>query len=259
MSERLAPVDEYGMPRAFIPPVDTPKGETATDESEHHSFYRRKAPELNTPAGKAVRFSRVHELPRWLHDRVHSQYRAGIEVMPQNETEAFALLVLSCAGYLSRTGMRYNARKGTFTDTEMDADTYGHIRSKSQMHFATESNSRIPLGDPNRRTQDEATRVIQGFLTDYAKRQDLSHIREADFVDQFLHTEDPHQRFELGRLILVEGLRVAVDPVKHDYQRAFNDGLLRTHEPDPVVVLTRAPFTGPWVEHIQDLRSALAA
>lgn len=258
MSERLAPVDEYGMPYAIIP-AESPSYNADTTRTEHHAFYRSRATPLTTAAGRALRLSRVHMIERWQHDIWHARYLNGVKKLPQTETEAFGLLVLSCAGYLSREGMELQANN-SFKRVRMNPNLYQHLRSKQEMHPQTESNSRIPEGGPHpRRVQDYAVQEISAFLTNYAKRQNIEHLKNEDFVDEFLTTRDTNRRYELGRLILTEAMRVAVEPVTPIYRQALDDGLLRVAEPDPIAVATRYPFRGPWEEHIQDLELRLAA
>lgn len=258
MGECLAPVDEYGMPYAIYP-SETISGHVGDREDEDHAFYQGAAVELQDPAGQALRMSRVHDVARWLHDRKHHFFRDGLEVLPTREQDKYGLLVLSCAGYLSRMAWDLS-KKNKAKLVEMDDPIYLHVRSRSNMHFQTNCNSRIPPNGPNpRRTQDHAKREIGLFLTDYAKRQDLAHIKDRDFVDEFLSISDEQRRFKLARIILEEATHVAVEPISPIYQRALADGLLRLSTPDPASTVIRYSFVGPWREHVHDLELKLAS
>jgi hypothetical protein len=256
--ERLAPVDEYGVPYAIYP-YDAPKDTLDTRVNDDHAFYRKQAPELQGPGGRMLIYARVHEVEVWAHDRKHRLFPDGLERYPVTEQEQFLTGILLCAGYLSRWALDVR-KSGEWSLQYMRQDVYDYMRGRQKMHFQTEINSRIPreAGIP-RRTQDTAVRNIGMFLTDYARRQDLTHLKDEDFVDEFLNTPDTLRRYQLARVILREAARVAVEPLKPDYQEALQEGLLRTSEPDPTAIITRFSFPGGWDEHVAALHDRLAA
>ena len=258
-SEGLYPVDEYGMPYALLPSQGG-KHESLTWEDEDHAFYPRLAPELSDLGGDALRVSRVHEVVRWLHNRKHDVFRFGLERFPKTEEEKYALLVLSCAGYLSRFAVDI-ARKGLDPKiVYLDRPTYENLRGRQHMHLQTSSNFRIPANGPNpRRTQDLAKLKIGTFLTSYAKRQGLDHIKDESFVDEFLNTEDRLRRYALARIILEEASRVATDSVIPRFREALKDGLIREPVDDPFEVVRKFMYVGSWEVHSRDLANNLAA
>lgn len=259
MAERLAPVDEYGMPYALVLPLEPPSINSDIISSEHHAFYQRYAPELQGPGGGALRISRVHDWPRWIHASYHNQFPDGLETFPGTVHERFSLLVLSCAGYLPKEGW-VRTRNGRLGLSRMDSKQYDYARARVRMHPATTTNSRIPTGGPNtRKTQNYALKDIAEFFTDYSLEYGLESIKEADFVDKFLHTKSPHKKFKYGRIILREAARLAVEPIMPLYERALDDGLIRPSEPDPARVILKFPPVGEWNEHISVLENRLAA
>ena len=255
---RLAPVDRYGMPYA-IAPTEAPPSATGHNPTEHHAFYRSRAPQLANGLGRALRLSRVHVLPDWLHQSYHKKFMGGLEAFPETEVDTFGLLILSCAGYLSKEAW-HRRSNGNFELDRMDEATYQQVRSRRLLHPETELNSRIPADGPDRRrTQDVATKTIGEELTLYARRQNLSHIKDEDYVDEFLNTEDVIRRHEIGRRILREAALVAVDPIRPIYEEALSEGLVRAGEPDPAKIIIKFSFAGDWLEHEEVLAQQLAA
>lgn len=258
-SEGLYPVDEYGMPYALLPSQGG-YPENLSWEDEDHAFYLRVAPELSDPGGDALRVSRVHEVVRWLHNRKHDVFRFGLEKFPKTEEEKYALLVLSCAGYLSRFAVDITVKGLDPKIVYLDRPTYENLRGRQHMHPQTSTNSRIPSDGPNpRRTQDVAKLKIGTFLTSYAKKQELDHIKDKSFVDEFLNTEDRLRRYVLARIILEEASRVAADSVSPRFREALNDGLIREPVADPFEVVKKFMYVGSWEDHSRDLAMNLAA
>lgn len=258
MVERLAPVDEYGMPYAIYPSYTTSaRHQTYVDDD--HAFYRRLAPELTTVAGLALRYSRVHVTERWLHDRKHHLFPDGLEEYPRHRQDMFGLVILSCAGYLSRVAMDLSS-KNRCNFVTMPDEVYEWVRGKNKMHFQTVRSAGIaPEGIYPRRTQDKATYFIGKYLTTYARRQNLDHIKDTDYVDEFLHTSDVMRRFELGKTILDEAVRVAVEPISPMYQHALDRGLIRSPINDPVSIVKKFNYVGAWDQHVEHLQTKLIA
>jgi hypothetical protein len=259
MGDRKAPVDEYGMPYAIVP-CDPPDKGCDLTETEHHAFYNARAEELAYGLGYALRVSRVHDkLPAWIHGSYHKKFYYGLERFPESESETFGLLILSCAGYLSRLGW-HRKIGGVLELEEMGYGTYQKLRGRNYLHPETITNSRIPFdGKSSRRTQDQASRTIGEALTIYAREQDLSHLKNKDFVDEFLNTKNVNRRHQLGRLILKEAATVAVEPIRPKFEQALNAGNIRLPVSDPAQVVTRFAFAGSWLEHEAILYEKLIA
>lgn len=226
MVERLAPVDEYGVPLA-IHPYDPPKGmpqsrreDGSLWEDEDHGFYCHSAPELTgSEGGKALRVSMAQTTGRWLHSNKHRAYPDGLERYPQTEAEQFGTLVLIAGGYFSRIAVDYrdadNPRQVTMTKR-----TYATLRNANTIHIVRHSDSREKTKSPH-----YSFDKIGKFFASYAKSQDLSLLNEST-IDCFLHTEDLKQKHKMGRTIIFHAIDHATDPLNPSYAKAFEEGLV---------------------------------
>lgn len=249
MAEK-APVDAYGMPY-LLHPYDPPANQTRRWDDDH-SFFFSSSPELTDDAGKALRYSRVQRVPRWLHDRKHNiHYPDGVEQLPQTEQDKFGLTVLACAGYVSPYAI--DVRSDSPRLVKMSQRTYDFVKGKRQLHVETRRDEVMRY-----RTQAHAKRRIGLFFAEYAKRQDISDLDEGT-VDQFLHTSSAKVRQRLGNVILGHAIEVAVDPVRPLYREALSAGLVRPNLKHPMRVIVGHFPKEKWPDYHESLESKFAA
>lgn len=249
MGERV-PVDDYGMP-FLLHPYEAPAHETQRWDDDH-SFFFSSSPELMGQAGAALRYSRVQHVPRWLHDRKHNiHYPEGLEWLPDNVQDKFALTILACAGYVSPFAIDV---RGTSPQlVRMSRVTYDFVKGRRQLYPEMRRDQNLGF-----RTQAHAKRRIGIFIAEYVKDQDISDVSE-EVIDQFLHAPGQKTRRRMGNVILGKAIEVAVDPIRPIYQRALGEELLRPVESHPMRVVTQLFPQQRWSDYHCALEQRLAA
>lgn len=252
LEQRLAPVDEFGMPY-LLHPYDPPSRYYETRRDDDHSFYQQNNDSLKGQAGQALLISRVQTVPRWLHNNKHYAFYDGIEQFPQNDSEKFALTVLACAGYVSRTALDVRNRHNPKLVT-MSRNTYDFVRGKRQLHFETKKDSVLGY-----RTQSRATKKIGQFFGDYIRTHGLEGVIDEKIVDEFISTSNEIKRKKLGNKILGHAMNAAVEPVAPIYKDAMKEGALRPTKKHPVHVVLDVFPVSTWPDYHQAIEEALAA
>ncbi len=247
-----APVDEFGMPY-LLHPFEAPGHYYEEWIDDDHSFYRRNAPELRGTAGKALRVGRVQETQRWLHNNKHYAFPEGVTRFPQDDGESFALTVLACAGYVSRTALDVRDKSNPKYIT-MSNRTYDFVRGRKQLHFEQRRNYKLGY-----KTQENAVKKIGLFFADYIKEHGLEGVVDEKIVDEFLHTPSQKNRQKLGNKILGHAMNAAVQPITPLYKEALSEGAVRPTKRHPArVVLDIFPIS-KWPDYHDSLEQALAA
>ncbi|MFZ1324358.1 MAG: hypothetical protein WAQ57_04345 [Candidatus Saccharimonadales bacterium] len=245
----LAPTDEYGMPYP-IHPYEAPRGERRTWSDDHHSFYQKKARELQGDAGRAVRYSRCLTVARWLHNNFHEAYPGGTDILPRTEQDKFAITVLAVAGYMPRQALDVRD-PGNPGLVAMSGKTYDFVRGRKQMHYETKQNRAIGY-----RNEDYAARHIGKFFAAYAQKQDLTSLSQRD-IKAFLSSGNTERRRRLGMKILREAIEMAVEPVDPVYGQALEEGLVKKAKPCAADVVTLVFPEERWPEYFSPLRRQL--
>ncbi len=247
-----APVDEFGMPY-LIHPYDAPHRFYDEWKDDDHSFYRRNAPELNELGGQSVRVCRVQNIQRWLHNNKHYAFSEGVVRLPQTDGEKFALTVLACAGYVSRTALDLRDRSDPKYVT-MSKRTYDFVRGKKQLYFEQRRNYNLGY-----KTQENATKKIGLFFADYIKEHGLEGVVDEKIVDEFIHTSNERKRRKLGNKILGHAMNTAIEPVTPLYMEALSEGALRPTKRHPARVVLEIFPVSKWPDYHDSIKEALAA
>ncbi len=205
------PTDSCGMPLLVLNPQRKLRGKT----NKHHPWHpdddlsapRESLEDLNYEylRLKSLRYSILELLPVGLHQDYHNHYRGP--KLPETDTDTFFSVILGRAGY--RTERVLDFRNGS----PVEIDTTKAIAKKLKV-FPDRAH-------PDAYGQDYRTRRTGMFLAQYALGQDLGHIDELK-IEQFLASDSEETRTELGKFIIEEAIRVAVDPIVEKYRYALD-------------------------------------
>lgn len=249
MGERV-PVDEYGMPY-LLHPYEPPRGQTRRWDDDH-SFFFSSSLELTDQAGKALRYSRVQRVPRWLHDRKHNiHYPEGVEWLPTTKQDKFALVILSCAGYASPWAI--DARGDKPRLVRMSRRTHEFVQGRRQLHQERRRDPDLECWNETR-----TRRSIGLFIAEYVKEQDIGDVDEAT-VDMFLNSPNKKVRRRMGNVILGHAIEVAIDPLQPIYRQALADNLLRSSEVHPMRIVKQMFPQEKWPDYHIAFKEQLAA
>jgi len=198
------PVDEVtGLPWVMYPP-DYPLPTRRSDlADENHAFHPSRSPLLTTPAGEALKASRVQRVDWWDHHIVYHGYFAGPPI-PTTEAEIFKTIVFAAAKYIPDTAIDCHGYEPKYVPLGLE--------SKQRLWQSGE----IKLHRPG---------VVRGFLASYLLRQDISHIADAR-IDEFVNTIDGKRKQFLGQWLLAQAAEVATEPISPQYRAAHQTGRL---------------------------------
>ncbi|MCA9348325.1 hypothetical protein KC867_02855 [Candidatus Saccharibacteria bacterium] len=242
------PVDEFGMPY-LIHPYDPPRGSSRRWDDDH-SFFFSNSTELRDKAGKALRCSRVQYVPRWLHDRKHKMYGGGVEQLPTDSEDKFALTVLACAGYASRHALDLRGYEPRLT--WMSRDTYEFVKGKKRLYTEHRSNSALGY-----RTADRSIKRIGVFFANYIRTHGFDDVIDDTVVDEFLYSKNQERQQKLGNKIIGHATLVVVDPIKPIYVEALRAGSLRHGLDHPFKAVERMFPRQLWPDYHDALRQDL--
>lgn len=203
----MTPVDEFsGLPWVMAPPnypLPAHRPELADD---NHAFHPSRSPLLATPAGIALRNSRVQRVDWYDHHIIYHGNFAGPEI-PVEEADIFRRVVFAVARYIP--------------DRALDCHGY----EPQAVRITTAQKERLW------RTQELRVArpgLVRGFLGDYVVRQDLSHVKES-MIDEFLNTKNQSRLDFLGQWLLAQATEVATEPIDTSYRIAAKSGNMPPH------------------------------
>jgi hypothetical protein len=196
------PVDAFsGLPWVILPPdyaLPVHRSELADD---NHAFHPSRSPLLNTPAGVALRNSRVQRVSWYDHHIIYHKYFNGPEI-PSDPADIFRRVVFAVARYIP--------------DMAIDCDSYEPraVPISDQQKDRLWRSGELRVARPG---------VVRGFLGNYVAGQDLSHVAD-NKIDEFLHTNDTLRSRFLGQWLLAQATEVATEPISGQYQLAKKAG-----------------------------------
>jgi hypothetical protein len=223
------PKDPFsGIPLPLVPIKHTPRLIEGNEAFNwHHAFHPESDPILQESLGGfALRHCRVEFVNQQIHNMnkrkgtrkkdsrsksilYHHLYK-GPQI-PSDEYEQFRTIVWACAGYIPQEGIDlWNSKpevralkphERSFLQLQDPEDPYQHLTLKHRF---------IPVRD---------------FFTDYAIRQDLSHVDEL-MIEEFLTTPKEDRKKYLGHLLLALAAEVAASPMEEDYLLKRKEGEL---------------------------------
>lgn len=216
-----APKDELtGLPLPVIITEPLHGNCNATFVDYHHSFHPERDLIYGDDAQIALRRSRGQNLPRWLHEHYH-KFFAGPE-FPQTREEIFGVVVLACAGVVPRQALYFGGTDGSPRIVNLLESETREIVVKSVRHEAEKG-----VVDQNfYRAQ------IGMFFANYAIEQSIEEVVSDRVIDEFLDTKVQSRRQELGNLLLREGIRMSVDPLRPVHEELKKEGLIRRRQSD---------------------------
>lgn len=196
-------------PRTDLPPIPTGKARNTERIADwHHPFHPRLMLVSAGMGAVAVRNCRI----QWAqygdhHNRYHGAF-LGPE-LPGDETEQFRTVVLAAAGYIPE-------------------EAIGFERNKPIMRQLTEDQRDFLWRSRQIRVANAA--CVRDFLLEYAIERNLHGIH-TNRIDEFLHTNDPERKRQLGSTFLGIAAYAASEPVSFIYRQSRQKHLLPPHQP----------------------------
>lgn len=252
ISKGVVPVDKYGMPYLLHPgSMCVHDGQFWDDD---HSFFFSGAPELTEDdAGEALRISRVQHVPRRIHRLKHEVFfKNGVEELPVNRADKFALTVLACAGYTPRSVL--DLRGSSPELVRISERMHKFIRGQAQLHPERRQNPTYGYYDTER-----STRKIGLFFAEYVKEQKIDEIVKDNIIDEFLNTEDEDMRRQRGNFIIRQAIVAATDSVEPKYQKALRKQFVRPRIKSAKGVVATVFPVQVWTDYHDSIAAKLAA
>jgi hypothetical protein len=197
---------ESGVPYPIlITPDDVPPrglGLRELRDDYDHSWFTHNNPCLQGQGGRALHYSLGQVLPRWKHEIKNQRYLEPPLPAKDDANEQFRLAAAGCARLIGPYAIDVTSDDWT-TPVLMTPEQYDWLTDPRRMHIE---------GNTPRRAQ--TTRIHLGkFFAVHALSQDFGQIITPKVIKDFLHTEDPVRKTELGNLLLREGVAAAVEPL----------------------------------------------
>lgn len=196
------PVDEAtGLPWVMYPPdyvLPTRRSELA---DENHAFHPSRSPLLATPAGEALKASRVQRVDWWDHHIIYHGYFDGPPI-PTTTDEIFKTVVFAAAKFIP--------------DTAIDCRGYepAYVPITPEVKQRLWQTGEIKINRPG---------VVRGFLANYLLMQDISHVPNCR-IDEFVNTKNAKRQQFLGQWLLAQAAEVATEPISPQYRDAHQTG-----------------------------------
>lgn len=197
-----APLDAItGIPLPIIPlePDVRSGGDIWTDY--HHTFYNRNNPELEDPAGKALRYSRGQAIPRWLHTAYHETFAPPD--LPSSVDEKFRLTVMACANMVGPLAIDFTQADPT-VPVVMTRQQHADIVNPNSMHFEYAHHAKRA----GRRRDD-----IGRFFASYVLETDLQECADIGMIEEFIDTTDTERQAALRGIILENAIELSIEPI----------------------------------------------
>ncbi|CAN5617650.1 hypothetical protein BH23PAT1_BH23PAT1_0290 [soil metagenome] len=218
MAAELIPADCIGMPLPILPRGESPRKNW---EDVDHAFYTEERPELQNESGKALIYSRVQVMPRFLHERKHRLWPLG-SLVPASETNRFVLVNMTEAGYVPEYALDLS-EEGSYVERYISPE-----ERRQYFHSGVIRPDRAPIG---RDGQHYKQRAIGMFIAKYVSQQQLEDVpryKIDDFIDE---TTPPHVKISIGIRLIREAIRVAVEPVVPVHREALKQLQLAENAP----------------------------
>jgi hypothetical protein len=200
-------------------------------EDYHHHFHPYNSPELKHLAGKAVRYSRGQEIPRYLHNRYHQLFEGP--PLPTASEEKFRLTVLACAGVVPRQAIDLS-REGDYRIVTLDDEQFERLSAPHSIH----------IDRAFKANQAYKRRTIGRFFAAYAMQQNIRMAVSESVVEQFLDPlATPTRKKELGNFILKEALGLSIGSLIPVHKDLKKEGYVVTRRQIPLRTVVNKFFT----------------
>ena len=166
--------------------------------------------ELRRDDKRVIRWSRIQEVERILHNRCHSNYDGT--TLPVDEHEKFIVMLLNAAHYIPAQAMDLSGSKPRIIT--LDDAMKQRLHSPGVIHKQARMEKRIGY-----------------YFGRYIVRYGLPTIQEVSEVSQFLETKDDLARRRLGNRIIRLASKAVIDPAEPLYQSARAAGRLTPQSP----------------------------
>lgn len=159
---------------------------------------------------RVIRWSRIQETERLLHNKCHSEHD-GV-TLPFDEHENFIVLLLNAARYIPAQGMDFSRRKPRIIT--LDEEMKRRLQLPGVIY-----------------NQERMEKRIGYYFGRYIVKYGLPSVKEITEVSQFLETTDELARLRLGNRIIRLASRAVIDPAESLYQSARAAGRLSPNSP----------------------------
>lgn len=217
-AELVTPTDELtGLPLP-IAPVNNP-----VSPDWHHHWHPRDSAVLKSGGGLALRQSRLQRMDyRTHHLGYHRTYEGP--PLPLTPQEQFGAVIMSVAGYMPPEAIDFSAKEPRIVT--LSEDQRRHLQESSQLRFTGHW-------------------VIKHFIKDYILSQPIDSLNINNVtLDEFLHTNNPERRRELGHNLLSLFTDKATEPIDDLYYQARKRDMLPPGLPGSARRFTKS-FLGP--------------
>lgn len=201
-----SPVDELTGVPLILHPYGSSKDSHRFFPDKHHPWHPKNDPlvKLGTLGGEALRASRVQVASYDLHHLDYHRNFYGPE-LPDNDATRFNLIVLSAAGYIPERAVAFK-RNGKPYTRELSSELRNRLWERNKIRV-------------------DSSEILRNYLKEYSFSQDLSDVKES-VIDEFLFTKNKVKRWELGNLLLANGVYKATMPVREVYENAYKAELI---------------------------------
>ena len=201
-----SPVDELTGVPLILHPYGSSNDSHRFFPDKHHPWHPKNHPlvKSGTLGGEALRASRVQVASYDLHHLDYHRSFYGPE-LPVDDASRFNLIVLTAAGYIPERAVAFHSYGKPYTK-----------KLSSELRLILWDKSKVRVDVPD---------TVRNFLKEYSFSQDLSDIKES-VIEEFLFTKNRVKRWELGNLLLANGVHKATMPVREIYENAYKAELI---------------------------------
>lgn len=201
-----SPVDELTGVPLILHPLGNRRDRHIYPDDKHHPWHPKKDPlvKTGTLGGEALRSSRIQTASYDIHHLDYHRRFYGPE-LPIDEASRFKLIVLTAAGYIPDQGLVFGRKDNTYTKKVSTED-------------------RLKLWEGGRIRVD-SPEIVRKYLKEYSFNQDFSDLKDSA-IDEFLNTKDNVKKWELGNLLLANGVYKATIPLRGIFEQAYKSELI---------------------------------
>jgi hypothetical protein len=186
---------------------------------------------------RVIRWSRMQEMLRVLHDRAHSHF--DHTPLPQNEHDGFQAALLHVARYIPPTSI--DVRGSKWEEVRTTQEQIGQLHLPGVIH-----------------PQEHTHWKIGHFFGRHIIEHGLFAVRNTHEASRFLEA-DSRRRTKFGHDLLRLAAEVVVDPIEPFYQSARRDGLISPTMPDRALRFVMLHFDQRQPDYFESLQGELEA
>lgn len=195
MSELSYPVDKISsLPYPVIPYENSDFVDT------NHVAFHGGDPLLQGDGGRAVRYARVQEMDRGVHETLHERYKS-MACLPETPDEQFEYCVWASLGDIPPYAVDLSRRRHWIS--RLDNNQINTLRSRD-----------IRIG---------SNQVLASFFTKFILEQTLQSV-DGYSIDKYLYTPFRKPRAHKGEWLIREAVADAVAPLQKKYRTLRREG-----------------------------------